>query len=222
MIMNHSYLTYLLAGLTLIGCQARDNHPGYEYAPQMYHSVAYEPLSQIVDEPKNFLQYYSYFRPNSNPYNDYTANNQPMNLRLPAQGTVKRQNYRSITKSDVLVKGNPIIFYDMHKDSTDYAAKIWKNPLDSTAENIEEGKKLYLSFCAPCHGEQGNGQGKVGLVYKGVPNYAVGRYKTLSPGHIFHVITHGKNTMWPHKSQINPEERWKIVLYVQQLQNGKP
>jgi hypothetical protein len=38
-------------------------------------------------------------------------------------------------------------------------------------------------------------------------------------GHIWHTITFGRNRMWPHASQINPDDRWKIVLYVQTLQN---
>ena len=35
-------------------------------------------------------------------------------------------------------------------------------------------------------------------------------------GHIFHAITYGLNAMGPHASQITEEERWKIVLYVQE------
>ncbi|MFM8913543.1 MAG: hypothetical protein ACKOE6_11615, partial [Flammeovirgaceae bacterium] len=33
----------------LASCKASGDYPGMEYAPNMYHSVAYEPLSQIVD-----------------------------------------------------------------------------------------------------------------------------------------------------------------------------
>ena len=42
----------------------------------------------------------------------------------------------------------------------------------------------------------------------------------MNDGHIFHVITYGKGRMWPHASQVNPEERWKIVHYVHRLQLG--
>jgi len=38
----------------------------------------------------------------------------------------------------------------------------------------------------------------------------------LKAGHIFHTITFGLNAMGPHATQINEEERWKIVLYVQE------
>ena len=57
-----------------------------------------------------------------------------------------------------------------------------------------------------------------GKVYKGIPKYNAKALRGLSEGHIFHVITHGKGRMYPHASQVSPEERWKIVRYVQVLQ----
>jgi hypothetical protein len=41
--------------------------------------------------------------------------------------------------------------------------------------------------------------------------------KNLSDGHIYHTITHGFNAMGPHASQINAEERWQIIMYVNEL-----
>ena len=34
----------------LAACGAKGNKTGYEYSPQMYHSVPYEGLTQITDE----------------------------------------------------------------------------------------------------------------------------------------------------------------------------
>ena len=42
--------------------------------------------------------------------------------------------------------------------------------------------------------------------------------KDLTDGKIFHTITYGVNLMGAHASQISPAERWKIVLYVHELQ----
>ena len=39
-----------LAFSLMVGCKAGGENQGLEYAPQMYHSVAYEPLTQIKDE----------------------------------------------------------------------------------------------------------------------------------------------------------------------------
>ena len=42
----------------------------------------------------------------------------------------------------------------------------------------------------------------------------------LKEGHIYHAITYGLNAMGPHASLLNEEERWKVVLYIQEkLQN---
>ncbi len=87
-------------------------------------------------------------------------------------------------------------------------------------KTLEEGKVLYGRYCQHCHGEGGKGDGLVGKMYKGVPSYSADAYKTMNDGHIFHVITNGKGRMWPHGSQVTPEERWKIVHYVHKLQEG--
>ena len=47
--------------------------------------------------------------------------------------------------------------------------------------------------------------------------------RDLTDGKIFHTITNGINLMGSHASQINPEDRWRIVMYIHQLQNdNKP
>ena len=37
---------------------------------------------------------------------------------------------------------------------------------------------------------------------------------------MFHTITYGKNLMGSHASQLNNEERWKVIRYVQTLQGN--
>lgn len=129
-----------------------------------------------------------------------------MNLREPAKGTVAR--------------GKTGYNLYLSKDDAETAGVELTNPLASTTANLEEGKLLFTRFCAPCHGAEGDGQGLVGKKFKGVPSYTAGRVATLPAGHIFHVITYGRGRMMPHGSQVNPTERWKIVMYVQQLQKG--
>jgi hypothetical protein len=41
--------TALSAAALLTACSAGGDNQGVEYAPNMYHSVAYEPYTQIVD-----------------------------------------------------------------------------------------------------------------------------------------------------------------------------
>jgi mono/diheme cytochrome c family protein len=136
-----------------------------------------------------------------------TVNPMGTNMRVPVVGTVPRgkENY-----------------YDhIPKDSVSTAERKLKNPYSYTKSNLEEGQVLYTRICSHCHGEQGDGQGLVGVKFKGVPNYSTGAYKTMNEGHIYHVIQWGRNRMMPHGSQVTPDERWKIAMYVRVLQLGK-
>jgi len=195
------FLVFTLS-LMLLSCSADKDNPGVEYAPNMYHSTPYEPLSQVTDKEigswldsnpdDNHGEFY-----NSNPYNPYG-----MTMRDPVPNTVKRSSY---------------LPYRIPKDSLELAALI-KNPLATTEEVLKEGKVLYTRYCVHCHGEKGMGDGLVGIAYKGVTAYNSRAVKSKSEGEIFHAITHGKGRMWAHGSQVSIENRWKIVKYVQTLQ----
>lgn len=214
--LSRGKLTIIVAvfACLLYSCEPKGDYTGVEYAPNMYHSVAYDPYSQITDSTDAYY--------NSTPYNQYKGKKK-INMLLPVEGTVARQYFRSVADTSKDVRDKSLFFYELHKDSIDLAARILKNPiaLDSAGLILEDGKKLYLTYCQPCHGEKGVGDGKVGAMYKGVPNYTTGRYKTLNEGHIFHTITNGRNRMWGLKTTISPEDRWKIVHYVQKLQKGE-
>jgi mono/diheme cytochrome c family protein len=190
--------------VALAGCEAQGDYPGLEYAPQMYHTTPYEPLTQITDTDEGAWlssldngvgEFY-----NSNPYNPYG-----MNARVPPANTVKRNP-------------NDFLPYRIHPDSIELAARILENPVDSTDATLAEGRTLYTKFCYPCHGGAGQGDGPVAKVYLGVPAYNKGRYVDMTEGHIFHTITWGRGRMNAHGSQIDIADRWKIVRYVQTLQ----
>ena len=194
----------LIAFLMLASCGASGDNQGLEYAPQMYHSIPYEPLTQIKDKEQGAWlstredglgEFY-----NSNSNNPYEQN-----VKEPVEGTVRRTS-------------NNVLPYRLEKDESEMADRL-VNPFEETPELLAEGKRLYELYCQHCHGEKGDGQGKVGVVYAGVPAYYQGVYKTRTEGRVFHVITHGVGRMGAHGSQLSPEKRWKIVKYVKQLQN---
>jgi mono/diheme cytochrome c family protein len=225
--MRMRFLSILVSGLSaavmLSSCGAGGDNQGLEYAPNMYHSVAYEPYTQITDKdagrwltsieyPDDHAEFY-----NSNNLNMGGANGVPMNMREAPANTVPRNKQGWLP-------------YRLGKDSLAFAATM-KNPLDSTAQMVGEGKILYETYCDHCHGAKGAGDGRVAAGadnpdapgqkkgnYNGVPDYKSAALKDITEGHIFHVITHGKNLMWPHGSQISPEDRWKIAKYVKTLQ----
>ncbi len=208
------------AGTALLAsCGAGGEDQGTEYAPNMYHSVAYEPYSQITDKEAgrwltsieyridsvetNALNHAEHY--NSNAWNPFR-----MNMRLPAPNTVSRNR-------------NGYLPYRLGKDSLTFAAATLVSPLD-TAQNkafIAEGKILYETYCDHCHGAKGEGDGKVADKYAGVANLKGDAIKGVSEGHIFHVITMGKGLMQPHGSQVSVEDRWKIARYVKALQAAK-
>ena len=195
----------------LSGCAAKDDYTGVEYAPQMYHSTPYEPLSQIKDESagewldSNPEDEHGEFY-NSNPYNT-----SKMTMREPVSGTVKR------TRPGV-VKSVKEVPYRIPKDSLEMAARLAVSPLKDSKEVLKKGKALYERFCKHCHGTKGQGDGLVGKVFLGVTPYTSAAVKDKPEGHIFHVITHGKGRMGSHASQLSVTERWTIVKYVQTLQ----
>ena len=191
----------LLAGLTagLLSCGSDPNDTGTEFAPNMYNSVGYEPMTQLQGDTNTI-----------NPYG--------MNMRLPVEGTVSRKRYTGADSLKKAFLAQELLAKTIPSDSISYSEALLKNPLAATPENIEAGKLQYERFCQHCHGEAGKGDGLVAKAYKGVPVYSSDALKDVNDGHIYHVITHGKGRMWPHGSQISSENRWKIVLYVHELQ----
>lgn len=191
----------LVVGLTagLLSCGDDHNDTGTEFAPDMYNSVGYEPMTQLQGDTNKI-----------NPYG--------MNMRLPVAGTVSRKKYTGADSIQQAFLAQELLAKTVPNDSLSYSAALLKNPLAATPENIEAGKLQYERFCQHCHGEGGKGDGLVAKQYKGVPVYSSDALKDVNDGHIYHVITHGKGRMWPHASQISSENRWKIVLYVHELQ----
>ncbi|WP_374166555.1 cytochrome c [Arcticibacter sp. MXS-1] len=164
--------------------------PGLEFARNMYDPIAYNP-----DQPnKNFA-------------NGQTA-------QLPPPGTMP-VGYDPVTD-----------IYPNTPEGYEAASANLKNPLPATQQNLAQGRTLYLHMCSHCHGTTGQGDGQIIKLEKfpPPPSYSKGTssrggaMKDLTDGKIFHTITYGLNLMGPHRTQLSPTERWKIVMYVHELQ----
>jgi mono/diheme cytochrome c family protein len=160
---------------------------GWEYAPNMYEHLAYDPDQK-----------------NDNFKDGKTE-------QLPPAGTT------------------PIGFvrfdYPNTKDGYTAAGNEVKSPLPQTQANYAEGKILFEHFCSPCHGVNGQGDGLVvAHGFPAPPSYSKGvssrggNMKDLTDGKIFHTITYGVNAMGSYASQLDPTERWKVIMYVHHLQ----
>ena len=132
-----------------------------------------------------------------------------MTMRVPAPGTVPR--------------GFIPFEYTIDRESRVKAGKELVNPILTTPEDLLTGKMVYSTFCIGCHGISGNGDGHL---------YASGLYPLkprsltsddalkLKDGEIFHSITLGFGSMGAHGSQIRPYDRWRLILYIRNMQEA--
>lgn len=124
--------------------------------------------------------------------------------QIPVQGSVPR--------------GYVPFDIDGSTEGYDLAKATLKNPLDSTQVNLDRGKELYDIYCGICHGNKGDGKGKLVQREKilGIPSYDdAGR--AINEGSTYHVVYYGKNAMGSYANQLNEEERWQVVSYVMKL-----
>ena len=100
-------------------------------------------------------------------------------------------------------------------------ARTWKNPFESTLENIEEGKALFhgKAFCVTCHGRDGKGlSGVEGLRGKLPRNFTDKAWqRARTDGELFWILKNGS----PGTDMasfiplvLTEDEAWHVLLYV--------
>jgi len=171
----------------IVSCDRSNNHPGYDYFPDMFYSKAYETYSANPD------------------FSDGKT------LREPVEGTIPLG----------------IIPYPYTKTDEDrlLAGKELTNPYSADSANLSRGAGAYSIFCVICHGELADENGllyKTGLYSFRPASLVNEKMERVPDGEIYHVISVGQGIMQEHGSIIRPEDRWKIVLYVRQLQSVQP
>ncbi len=95
------------------------------------------------------------------------------------------------------------------------------NPVLPTKESIALGKRKFLTFCSPCHGNQADGDSRLRGQFPSPPSLHTQRAIDFPDGRIYHVITNGQNAMPSYAAQVTREERWSIVNYIRVLQRSK-
>lgn len=127
-------------------------------------------------------------------------------MRKPAEGTIPRHIQPYMYTADF--------------EGRELAGQELSNPLTITTLMLEEGRELYTVFCAQCHGIEGDGQGWLHTSGKYVipPTSLLEERIVQQPeGESYHVISAGWGVMGEHASLITPEERWKIVAFIEQI-----
>jgi len=109
-------------------------------------------------------------------------------------------------------------------DSTYYTGKNGEAPTDTlpvtlTPELLKRGQVRFQTFCSPCHGLTGRGDGMiVQRGFKAPASYHTDRLRQAPVGYFFDVITHGFGAMADYSAQVPVDDRWAIVAYVRALQ----
>jgi len=96
--------------------------------------------------------------------------------------------------------------------------------MDKTSKaDAAKGKAIYLKTAKPmacklCHGDKGDGAGKLGAALKPKPrNFTCAEsMKKVSAGQMFHIIKNGsKGTgMVAHKKTLKDNQIWDVVKYI--------
>ena len=95
------------------------------------------------------------------------------------------------------------------------------NPLEPTPQNLAKGKEQFATYCAPCHGDSGQGNGPVAhLLAKPPKNLVVGTSKDLPDGYIYGAIRDGVLSMPSYAEEMPAEQRWQVVMYLRSIQNA--
>ncbi|WCL48455.1 c-type cytochrome [Leptospira sp. GIMC2001] len=89
-------------------------------------------------------------------------------------------------------------------------------------DDYRKGEQKYQTYCTPCHGNQGLGNGNVVGPYPrfatAPPSVVSDKIKGWSDGQLYHIVTMGRGVMGSYAYQIEPEDRWKLVAYIRKLQ----
>lgn len=102
-------------------------------------------------------------------------------------------------------------------------------PVQVTEVRMQRGQARYNIYCAPCHGLVGQGDGLISLRAIGLqeptwvpPTNLTNEIVAAQPvGKLFDTISNGRRKMAGYAAQIEPDDRWSIVLYVRALQRSQ-
>ena len=88
-----------------------------------------------------------------------------------------------------------------------------------TAALLARGRERFNTYCSPCHGLSGYGDGMV--VQRGFPpppSYHNGGLRQVDGQFFFTIITQGLGVMYPYADRVSVADRWAIAAYIRALQ----
>jgi cytochrome c553 len=92
-------------------------------------------------------------------------------------------------------------------------------PVELTTKLLATGRARFDTFCSPCHGRTGNGNGMVvQRGFKQPSSFHIDRIRQLPIGHFFDAMTNGFGAMSDYRAQVPVADRWAIAAYIRALQ----
>jgi mono/diheme cytochrome c family protein len=104
------------------------------------------------------------------------------------------------------------------------ADKTRKNPVNFTTESVNEGKALYVSQCAMCHGATGNGKGELATSLKlALPDMTKpAALKAYTDGELFKILSKGGGMMPGQAQRLSDTYLWDLVNFLRSVQGNVP
>jgi mono/diheme cytochrome c family protein len=94
------------------------------------------------------------------------------------------------------------------------------NPFDGNADAVTQGKEVYTSNCATCHGDNADGTGAAGAALDPKPANLQTTVKETNPAYMHWVVSEGGQaaglsaSMVSYKGILSDDEIWKVVTYL--------
>ena len=96
-----------------------------------------------------------------------------------------------------------------------------KNPIPADKVALAEGKTLYITNCAPCHGDKGKGDGPAAQALTPKPaDHTSSIVQNETDGSLFWKLSEGRNPMPGYKKILTDKQRWELVSYIRTLAKG--
>lgn len=108
------------------------------------------------------------------------------------------------------VSTNHVVNYDRMTDE----GKALSAPTEGDAEN---GERMYNIYCAPCHAEEGKGNGPVATRAKTIPGIPLSGTSMQTEGYLYLTIRNGGAIMPSYYWAMNDAEMWDVVAYLRSL-----
>ena len=131
-------------------------------------------------------------------------------MRKPPTGTVARGQLRDSV--------------ELYRGRTPGGEYVERVPIAVNRQVLARGQDKYNTFCAPCHGKSGAGDGVImrgDYGYTPATSYHVDRLRQVTDGYLYDVIANGVRNMPPYAHQIPVRDRWAIVTYIRALQRSQ-